>query len=289
VLGFTEYLKRRVALPFRGDYDQFRSTLRHELVHAFQLSKLSEVQSLHPRVRRPPPQQVHWWTEGLAEFWSSEQTSEDDMFVRDLVVRGRLPDIEGFTYTYSFMSYPLGAELHKYLAQRFGDEYIVRVYEDFWKYDSFPKTLEGVLGINLEQLSREFRYALEQRFFPSYAQRPPLSVGARPLLTRSGANVKPTVYRAPGDTTVRLLFLSPRTGYTALYGTTLRAGEEGVEKLLEGERSAEFESFHAYESALDVNDRGVVALVTRYLERDALVLWDVVQRKTVGRYQWPTW
>src|SRR5690349_21248067 len=31
VLGFTEYLKRRVALPFRGDYEQFRSTLRHEL------------------------------------------------------------------------------------------------------------------------------------------------------------------------------------------------------------------------------------------------------------------
>jgi hypothetical protein len=53
VLGFTEYLKRRVALPFRGDYNQFRNTLRHELVHAFQISKISDVTSQHPRIRRP--------------------------------------------------------------------------------------------------------------------------------------------------------------------------------------------------------------------------------------------
>src|SRR5687767_9392567 len=125
VLGFTEYLKRRVALPFRGDYNQFRNTLRHELVHAFQISKISDVTSQHPRIRRASPQQIHWWTEGLAEYWSSEQTAEDEMFIRDLVVRGRLPSIARFNYIYSFMSYPVGAELHKYLAQRFGEEYIV--------------------------------------------------------------------------------------------------------------------------------------------------------------------
>ena len=117
VLGFTEYLKRRVALPFRGDYNQFRNTLRHELVHAFQISKLSEISSQHPRVHRSSPQAVQWWTEGLAEYFSSEQTAEDEMFVRDLVVRGHLPSIKDFTYSYSFMAYPLGAELHKYLSQ----------------------------------------------------------------------------------------------------------------------------------------------------------------------------
>jgi hypothetical protein len=287
VLGFTEYLKRRVAMPFRGDYDQFRKTLRHELVHAFQLSKLSEVQSLHPRVRRPSPQQVHWFTEGLAEFWSGEQTAEDEMFVRDLIVRGRLPDIRRFSYLYSYLSYPLGAELHKYLAERFGDEYIVRVYEDFWKYESFEKTLEGVFGIELDQLSRQWKYALEQRFFPAYANRPPLNIGATELISKSGANFKPLLYKPAGDTATRLLFLSPRTGYTSLYGTTLTAGERGVEKLLEGERSAEFESFHAYESGIDINEQGVVAMAAKYLERDALVLWDLRQKKVVGRYQWP--
>ena len=287
VLGFTEYLKRRVALPFRGDYGQFRNTLRHELVHAFQLSKISETQTMHPRKRVPSPQRIHWFTEGLAEYWSSEQTAEDEMFVRDLVVRGRLPSIQRFTYTYSFMSYPLGAELHKYLSQRFGDEYIVRVYEEFWKYDNFEKTLAGVLGVDLDQLSREWRYSLEQRFFPQYANRPPLDVGAHSIINRGGANFKPVVYSAPGDSTPDILFLSPRTGYTNLYRTSIHRGEKGVKAIIKGERSAEFESFHAYESRFDVNKNGVVALVTRYLDRDALTLWDLEKDEVVGRYQWP--
>ena len=287
VLGFTEYLKRRVAMPFRGDYNQFRNTLRHELVHAFQLSKLSETASLHPRVRRASPQQIHWFTEGLAEYWSSEQTAEDEMFVRDLVVRGRLPTIKRFNYLYSFLSYPLGAELHKYLSQRFGEEYIVRIYEEYWKYDSFEQALERILNVDLDQLSREWRYALEQRFFPTYAGRPPLDIGAKPIITKGGANFKPTLYVPPGASTPDLLFMSPRTGYTNIYRTNLERGERGIEAIVKGERSEEFESFHAYESRFDVNARGILVFVSRYLDRDALVLWDLKEEDVVGRYQWP--
>ena len=287
VLGFTEYLKRRVALPFRGDYDQFRNTLRHELVHYFQLSKLAEVQSLHPRHRRQSPQFVHWWTEGLAEFWSSTQTAEDDMFIRDMVLNGRVPSIRQFTYLYSFASYPLGAELHKYLSERFGDQYIVDVYENYWKYDSFERTLEGVLGVKLDRLSREWQYHLQQRFFPVYADRAPLEIGAEPLIYEGGSNFKPVVYRSHPDSLPVLFFLSPRSGYTNIYATRLDRGERGVRVLIEGERSAEFESFHAYESSIDVSEGGVIAFVSKYLERDALFLWDLERREIVGRYQWP--
>lgn len=287
VLGFTEYLKRRVALPFRGDYEQFRHTLRHELVHAFQISKLEEVQRLHPRIRHASPQAIHWWTEGLAEYWSSEQTAEDEMFVRDLVVNDRLPSIRDFTYMYSFASYPLGAELHKYLAHRFGEEYIVQVYENYWKYSSFEETLEAVTGEKLDQLSREWEYALEKRFYPQYAERPPLDIRTKAVVFKGGANFKPVLYTPPGDTAPDLLFLSPRDGYTNLYRTRLDRGERGVQTVVKGERSAEFESFHAYDSRIDVNRRGVVALISKVHDRDALLLWDLEQKRLVGRYQWP--
>ena len=286
VLGFTEYLKRRIAMPFRGDYDQFRQTLRHELVHAFQLSKIEETQRAHPRVRRTPPQRVHWFSEGLGEFWSGEQDSQDDLFIRDLVLNGRVPTIPEFTASYSFASYPLGAELHKYLADRFGEDYIVRVYEDYWKYQTFDEALSRILGVDLEALSREWKYELEQRFFPLYADRAPLEVAARAVIT-DGANYMPTIWQPPGDTVPRLLFLSPRTGYTNLYMTDLRRGESGVRTVLEGERSAEFERLHERESRIDINGGGIVAMASRYLERDALVLYDLRRRETVGRYQWP--
>ena len=285
VLGFTEYLKRRVALPFRGDYEQFRSTLRHELVHAFQLSKLTETSRLQGRQRGVSPQRIHAWSEGLAEFWSSEQTTEDDMYVRDLVINGRLPTIREFMNSYTFYSYPLGAELHHYLTSRFGDAYIVRMYEEYWMYDTFEQALAGVLGADLDQLSREWRYSLEQRFFPSYAQQPPLDVGATTLVERGAGNYKPILHASGSDTT--LLFLSTRSGYTNVYAKPINAGEGDVETVLEGERSAEFESFHAYESAFDINAAGLLAISSRFLDRDALLIWDPQEREVVGRYQWP--
>jgi hypothetical protein len=286
VLGFTEYLKRRVALPFRGDYDQFRQTLRHELIHSFQLSKLSEARIRHPRQRGVSPQQIHWWTEGLAEYWSSEQTSEDDMFVRDLVVNGRLPSIRRFNRMYSFASYPLGAELHKYLAGRFGEEYIARMYEDYRQYDNFEEALERILGIDIDELSRQWEYSLQQRFFPRFAERPPLDVAARAVIDKGGANFKPVIFRPANDSITELLFLSPRTGYTNLYRTRLARGEDELRIVLKGERTAEFESFHAYESGFDVNAAGVVVLVSRFLEHDAIMLWDLQREAIVGRYQW---
>ncbi|MEO5510928.1 MAG: hypothetical protein ABIV28_01790 [Longimicrobiales bacterium] len=287
VLGFTEYLKRRVALPFRGDYEQFRSTLRHELVHAFQLSKLAEVASQHPRLSGVTPQQIHWWTEGLGEYWSSEQTPEDDMYVRDLVLNGNVPTIQEFSRSYTFFSYPLGAELHKYLSKRFGEEYIAQMYEEYFRYESFESALRGILGVDLDRLSTEFKYSLEQRYFPAYGTRPPLAVGSRPIITKGGANYKPIVFAPLDSTPAQLLFMSPRDGYTSLYVTPLDVGEPKVESLLKGERSAEFESFHAFESGFDVSDGGVLVLGSKFQERDALLLWDIRKKEIVGRYQWP--
>ena len=69
LLGVTELLKQRVALPFNGSYADFRHTIRHELVHVFQLSLTVEVMRRYPRMRHLSF--PLWWTEGLAEFWSA--------------------------------------------------------------------------------------------------------------------------------------------------------------------------------------------------------------------------
>src|SRR3954463_12416304 len=69
LLGVTEFLRRRVALPFRGNYSEFRHTIRHELVHVFQLSLAAQTFSRYPRFHQVG--MPLWWTEGLAEFFSA--------------------------------------------------------------------------------------------------------------------------------------------------------------------------------------------------------------------------
>ncbi|MGH7512299.1 MAG: hypothetical protein ACREOQ_05165, partial [Gemmatimonadales bacterium] len=114
LLGATDFLKRRVALPFRGNFAEFRHTMRHEMVHVFQLDMMVEAYNLSPRSSRfnfPL-----WWSEGLAELWSAGQDARDEMIMRDLVLSGRLPPLQNLEYVTGGTVYPLGGRIHRWLA-----------------------------------------------------------------------------------------------------------------------------------------------------------------------------
>lgn len=70
--GFTEFMKGRVVLPFNGSYADFDHVLRHELVHVFQIAKTKHISRRRGRV--PFARVPLWFTEGLAEKWSSSGT-----------------------------------------------------------------------------------------------------------------------------------------------------------------------------------------------------------------------
>jgi hypothetical protein len=280
LLGVTEFLKRRVALPFRGSYAEFRHTLRHELVHVFQLSLASQTFSRYPRFRQTGL--PLWWTEGLAEFFSAGEDSRDEMVLRDMTIAGRLPGLPDLTYAYGGLVYPVGGSIHRYLADRYGEWRILELYNDVWKYGSFDAALAGVYGRTIDQLSDEWQYWMRQRYYPAVASQPPLAISARKLTELA---IKPTAYQLPGDSAPSFLFFSPASGYTTIYAQNL--ARRGKRPVVQGERSEQFESFHFFESRIDVNAQGVAAFSSKYAERDALFFWDLRRSKVVGRYQFP--
>jgi hypothetical protein len=277
ILGVTEYTKQRVAVPFQGNYAEFRHTIRHELVHAFQLSVAMEAFQRYPRGSQGTPL---WWSEGLAEFWSAGEDSRDHMFLRELTISGLLPSLRDLTYYYGYVAYPLGGAIHAWLAEEFGDWRVQVLYRDRWKYRTFEEALEGVYGLPIDDLNARYQLYFRRRYFPAVADRSPLEVSARRLATIA---IKPVAYRTPGDSVTRLLYLSPRTGYMAIHSMALDEPGSG-EPALTGEQSAEFESFHPFSSRIDTRE-GIAAFSSKYLERDALMLWDLRERRVVGRYQ----
>ena len=278
LLGVTEFLKRRVAMPFRGSYSEFRHTLRHELVHVFQLSLATEVFNRYPRLRQAGL--PLWWTEGLAEFFSSGEDSRDEMVLRDMTVTGQLPALRDLTYAYGGLVYPVGGSLHRYLAERYGEWRILQVYGDLWKYASFEEAMAGIYGRSLDQLSDEWQYWMRQRYYPAVTAQRPLTITSRRLTDLA---IKPAAYRLPGDSAPSYLFFSPSNGYATIYTQDFEGGRKRA--VVRGERTEQFESFHFFESRLDVNAQGVVAFSSKYAERDALFLWSLAQDKVVGRYQ----
>jgi len=298
LLGVTEFLRRRVALPFRGSYAEFRHTIRHELVHVFQLSLASQTFGRYPRFRQTG--MPLWWTEGLAEFFSAGEDSRDEMVLRDMTIAGHLPTLPDLTYAYGGLVYPVGGCIHHFLAERYGEWRILELYNDIWKYSSFDGALAGVYGRTIEQLSDEWQYWMRQHYYPAVASQPPLAITARKLTELA---IKPTAYQLPGDSEPSFLFFSPSSGYTTIYAQNLGArsgrGGGGRRAVVQGERSEQFESFHFFESRIDVSPppHGVAAFSSKYAERDALFLWDLKKAKVVGRYQFaelvsilsPTW
>src|SRR5438034_970418 len=279
LLGVTEFLKRRVALPFTGSYADFRHTLRHELVHVFQLSLVAEVFRRYPRIRHAEP--PLWWSEGLAEFFSAGEDSRDEMILRDLTLSGRLPTLRELAYAAGGIVYPVGGVIHRFLALSSGEWRIGQLYRDLWKYASFEAAIQGVYGRSLDQLSDEWQFWMRRRYYPSVAAGEPLALTAR-VLTKLA--IKPAVYAA-GDSAGGILYFSPSTGYTNIYAQSFAGGR--ARAVVKGERTAEFESFHFFESRLDVSPAGVVVFSSTYLDRDAVFFWSLPRQRVVGRYQSP--
>ena len=280
LLGATDFLKRRVSLPFRGNFAEFRHTLRHELVHVFQLDLLNEAYYQAPRHSRP--NFPLWWTEGMAELWSGGQDARDEMVMRDLTLSGRLPPLKVLSYVTSGIVYPLGGEIHRWLADTYGDWRIPTMYKELNRHDSFNAALLGVYGRTLDQLSDEFQLAMRRKYYPSVDSLAPLSVLGREVAKLA---VKPTFLPDTNGGSGGVLYVSPALGYVTIYNRSLDGGH--ARTVVTGGRTAEMESFHPFDSKMDASREGLLLFVARYGDRDALIIWDLEDGKVRGRYQFP--
>jgi hypothetical protein len=278
LLGATDFLKRRVALPFRGNFAEFRHTIRHEMVHVFQLDLQSDSYFEAPRVSRfgfPL-----WWTEGLAELWSGGQDARDEMVMRDLTLTGRLPSFKQLTYVTSAIVYPIGGQIHRWLADTYGDWRIALLYQELNRHDNFEAAVLAVYGRTLDQLSEEFQLAMRRQFYPSVDSLAPLSVLGKEIAKLA---IKPAVLPDTGGGQPEVAYLSPATGYVTIYRRSLDGGKPKA--IVAGGRSAELESFHPFESRMDASRPGLLLFTARYGDRDALIVWSLRRNRVVGRYQ----
>jgi hypothetical protein len=278
LLGATDFLKRRVSLPFRGSFAEFRHTLRHELVHVFQLDLLAEAYLQAPRHSRF--QFPLWWTEGLAELWSSGQDARDEMVLRDLTLSGRLPPIRQLTWVTSGIVYPLGGQIHRWLADVYGDWRVATMYKEQNRHDSFEDAIHAVYGRTLDQLSDEFQLAMRRRYYPSVDSLAPLAVLGRKVVELA---VKPTFLPDTNGGSGGVAYVSPANGYVTIYRRGLDSGQ--ARTVVTAGRRAEMESFHPFDSKMDASRPGLLLFIARHGDRDALVVWDLERSEVRGRYQ----
>ncbi|MFC1725645.1 hypothetical protein ACFL4T_08460 [candidate division KSB1 bacterium] len=281
VEGFIEYIKGRVTVPYNGSLNKFKTTISHELVHALQMSKTARVQKDHRiTVKGSPP---FWFSEGLADYWAGEWESMGEMVLRDMIVSNNFVSLKNInSITGSYLAYKEGQTLLKYISDRFGEEKIRLLMENFWKDNNFKKIIENTLDIKYEKLGRDWEYDLKKKYFPLFKDSD-LPTYHAVRLTNKGFNRNPKYVKIGNEE--KMLFLSNRSGYSNIYMKSVNKDLKEVEILVKGERSDEFEYFHLFEPNLNVNSQNELAFIVKSGERDVLYIMNINDKKIKDRFE----
>ncbi|MGE5409629.1 MAG: BamA/TamA family outer membrane protein [Clostridiales bacterium] len=284
--GFFEFLKGRVVIPYLGSIDQFRHVIRHELVHVFMTNKVYHVLTDH-RVTtdRYPPL---WFTEGLAEYWSTTWDTQAEMVLRDAVLNDMFVGLGDMYQIYgTFQMYKEGQNLLDFISKSYGEEKILYMMENLWQFENFNELIEYTINKPIEEIDKDWLFYLRQKYFPLMAKDIPPENGAKKL-TNMGFNFSPSVYKKDGKPYV--YFVANRDGYSSLYEMELKQFEKEKDRpkpevLIKGEKEDIFEAFHLLDASANVSKTGLIAFVTKTGATDALHIYSIKEDRILKTFQ----
>src|SRR3989442_12011457 len=160
--GVTEGFKRRIVMPFAGTLAETDHVLGHELVHTFQydIARRDPNDSAGSSIERLSL----WFIEGMAEYLSVGHVDPHTaMWIRDAAREtGKLPSI-GQLDDPRYFPYRWGQALWAYIAGRWGDDAVVRVFAEALRSGS-SAALERVTGLTINELSNEWHDAIRAQY-----------------------------------------------------------------------------------------------------------------------------
>lgn len=282
--GFTEFLKNRVVIPFQGDYEAYRHVIHHEVTHAFMLLMLhgSGFQSI--LIGSAMMQLPLWFIEGLAEYESRGGWDvESDMFMRDAVISGYLPDME---YLGGYLAYKGGQSVLYFIDQRYGSQKIGEILNKLRTLRNLEKVIKSAIGLDMEEFNKRWKTWLRRAYWPQVADMKMPEEFAERLTDhtewKNFVNNGPAI-SPDGE---KVAFLSDRTDYFDLYVVDVNTKQ--LRKLLRGQRSGGFEELKWLDARISWSPDGrMITFASKAGRSDAIYLLDVKKRKIRRRLSWP--
>ncbi len=224
--GVTEFLKRRVYLPYPGSREEYRHVLQHELVHAFQIDILAPSGSMRElgRIRVPL-----WMIEGMAEYLSlGGEGAFTTLWIRDALLDGPLPSFTSLARYRDVRIYRFGQSAWAYLAEVYGDRTPGDFLRELARSADAEEAIRIVFGKDGVELSDEWRDSMRKGHYEELAGLDRVETVARQVAGGGALHVAPAV--SPSGET--LAYLSDRAGSFSLYRCDRNGGE--IRRLIEG-------------------------------------------------------
>ncbi|GAC1649224.1 MAG: DPP IV N-terminal domain-containing protein [Gemmatimonadaceae bacterium] len=291
--GVTEALRHRILLPFLGDYRSFEHVLTHELVHEFQYDIYARGKAGNGLQALQQNDMPLWFAEGMAEYLSIGPNHRlTDAWLRDAGLNGKIPTIEQMTVRPDrFFPYRYGESLWQYIGQRWGDETIGQIMNAMPTM-GVERSFKREIGLSLEELSDEWREAMQVKYLPPVASLDRPRKFAQPMLTerRSGGEI----FLAPSLSIdgKYVAFLSNGNFYRGEVFIDLWLGDaltgKRIKRLVKSTTDPNFEELRfAYSQSAFSPDGQYLAFTAQRAGKDVMYLLDLRSRKTAHRYDLP--
>ena len=273
--GVTELFKNRIAVPFTGDWRDFRRVVHHELVHAV-VNDLFYGGSVQGLLRTGGRLQIPlWFNEGLAEFSAQGWDTNSDMYVREAILADRLEDIPRLS---GYFAYRGGQGVWDFVAQEYGREKVTEILDRVRLGRSVDGAFRRATGLGLDELSERWKRTLRAVYYPEAAAREETEAIARAVATRErgGAGYHASPALSPqGD---RVAYVATEDGLFDVYLTPTAGRGERV-TLIEGQSNVQFESLRILSPGLSWSPDGRrLAVAVTSGPGDAIALVDVASR-----------
>ena len=283
--GVTEALRHRILMPFTGDYASFEQVLAHEMVHEFQYDVFSRGHAgggLQTLAQVNPPL---WFMEGMAEYLSTGPVHRlTDTWVRDALLNGNFPTIKQMTERPDrFFPYRYGESLWEYIGSHWGDEIVGQILAASATV-GIERAFKRELGVSLEDLSDEWREAMQQQHLPAVAQLQRPRRFSQPLLTerKSGGQIFLAPALSPDGSQVAFLsngsFLRGEV-FIDLWLADAKTGKR-IKRLVKSTTNPDFEELRVLYSQSSFSPDGRHLAFTAQREgKDVLYVIDTKRRR----------
>jgi hypothetical protein len=291
--GVTEALRHRLVMPFTGDYHSFEHVLAHELVHEFQYDVLARGRAGQNLAAISQMDLPLWFMEGMAEYLSiGPDHPLTEMYIRDAALNGNLPTIrQMWERPDRYFPYRFGEAVFAYIGERWGDVAIGAILQSIPNV-GVERAIRRELGISTDQLSDQWREAMQARYLPAVAGLQRSNQFAEPLLTPR--RTRGEIFLAPalspdGRYIAFLANGDPKRGdiFIDLWLGDAQTGKR-IKKLVGSTLDANFEELRLlYSQSSFSNDGSKLAFTAQRAGKDVLYVINVRDQRTIQRIDLP--
>ena len=165
--AFATPVRNRMVLPADLPDPELLALITHELTHIFEYHILFQGSLAKGLAANPPL----WLMEGLASYMAEDETTQDEMYLKDAVVNDIIPSITQSNIG-GFFAYRFGHAAFDYIEERWGKDGLLDfLYEFRNTIGSRPdRAILRALKVEGEDFDRDFRKWLRQKYLPKLVE-----------------------------------------------------------------------------------------------------------------------